>query len=154
MADEPDLRQGSTDTEWVTYLQELLRTVGYDVVADGDFGAATDQAVRRFQESAGLTVDGWVGPITWPALVAAAGGDAGGSGSATPAGAGGAAPAGDVPQELVDRGFPADMTAWNDEQRTSVFVGKDYEGDTEDGGYEPVELLAINDSGDNGEAWA
>lgn len=151
MADEPDLRQGSAETDWVSYLQELLRAVGYDLVVDGDFGPATDRAVRSFQESAALTVDGWVGPITWPALVAAAAGD--GGGGSVPGG-GGASSQGDVPQELVDRGFPADMAAWNEEQRTSVFVGEDYEGDTEDGGFEPVEVLAINDSGDNGEAWA
>jgi peptidoglycan hydrolase-like protein with peptidoglycan-binding domain len=122
MADEPDLRQGDADTDWVSYLQELLRTLGYDIVADGDFGPATDRAVRSFQESAGLTVDGWVGAATWAALVAAAGGAAGDSGGSAPSGGSSAAPSGDVPQELVDRGFPADMSAWNEEQRTSVFV--------------------------------
>ena len=37
---------------------------------DGDFGHQTEQAVRKFQEATGLTVDGIVGPQTWTALVA------------------------------------------------------------------------------------
>jgi peptidoglycan hydrolase-like protein with peptidoglycan-binding domain len=32
------------------------------------FGDRTDQAVRRFQRGAGLTVDGLVGPATWRRL--------------------------------------------------------------------------------------
>lgn len=38
------------------------------VVADGNFGPQTDQAVRMFQQKNGLTVDGLVGPKTWQAL--------------------------------------------------------------------------------------
>jgi len=36
---------------------------------DGDFGQATDGAVRRFQRRAGLSVDGKAGPLTWGALI-------------------------------------------------------------------------------------
>lgn len=38
------------------------------VVAEGNFGPQTDQAVRMFQQKNGLTVDGLVGPATWKAL--------------------------------------------------------------------------------------
>ena len=36
-----------------------------NLIADGIFGAITDEAVRDFQKSHGLAVDGIVGPKTW-----------------------------------------------------------------------------------------
>jgi len=36
----------------------------------GNFDSTTEQAVKDFQQGAGLTVDGIVGPITWQALPA------------------------------------------------------------------------------------
>ena len=36
---------------------------------DGIFGPKTEAWVRGFQDAAGLTVDGIVGPVTWRALV-------------------------------------------------------------------------------------
>jgi peptidoglycan hydrolase-like protein with peptidoglycan-binding domain len=46
----------------------LHRTPDPSVVVDGIVGRATEHAVRIFQEGAGLTVDGIVGPQTWNAL--------------------------------------------------------------------------------------
>lgn len=55
--------------EEVSKLQSALAGLGYDVVADGDFGPATAEAVKKFQASAGLEVDGLVGASTYRALV-------------------------------------------------------------------------------------
>jgi peptidoglycan hydrolase-like protein with peptidoglycan-binding domain len=49
----------------VVGLQYLLRARGFSAGAiDGGFGAMTDSAVRRFQRSAGIGVDGVAGPNT------------------------------------------------------------------------------------------
>ena len=61
------LRRGSSGAE-VRYLQELLTNAGYPTATDGVFGAATEAAVRSFQEENGLESDGIVGPRTWEAL--------------------------------------------------------------------------------------
>jgi hypothetical protein len=56
----------------VKRIQEWLCLQGYGVVIDKDFGAATEEAVTRFQKSAGRKrVDalGEVGPQTYAALV-------------------------------------------------------------------------------------
>ena len=64
----PLVREGA-DGHPVRTLQHLLRGRGHQVAVDGDFGAKTDQAVRAFQQSKNLTVDGIVGPRTWSALI-------------------------------------------------------------------------------------
>src|SRR5699024_1642916 len=46
----------------------LRRTPDLSVALDGDFGPDTEAAVERFQEGAGLDVDGIVGDDTWAAL--------------------------------------------------------------------------------------
>jgi peptidoglycan hydrolase-like protein with peptidoglycan-binding domain len=46
----------------------LRRTPNLSIVVDGQFNAATETAVKQFQQGAGLTVDGIVGPATWHAL--------------------------------------------------------------------------------------
>ena len=57
----------------VAAIQHLLRGRGHSVAADRVFGPATDAAVRALQTTAGLDVDGVVGPRTWPVLVIDAG---------------------------------------------------------------------------------
>jgi peptidoglycan hydrolase-like protein with peptidoglycan-binding domain len=46
----------------------LRRTPNFTLVCDGEYGAKTEAAVREFQKSAGLPVDGVVGPSTWAVL--------------------------------------------------------------------------------------
>lgn len=53
----------------VAEIQGQLASLGYDVVADGDFGPATAAAVKSFQVSRGLDSDGMVGPSTYSALL-------------------------------------------------------------------------------------
>ena len=65
------LKKGSNG-ETVKALQLLLIGRGYSCGsygADGDFGSATDSAVRKYQKSKGLTVDGIVGNLTWSKLL-------------------------------------------------------------------------------------
>jgi len=64
----PTLRRGSQGDE-VADLQMLLDSkFGYDLEVDGNFGKATETAVKDFQKKHGLTADGVVGPKTWKAL--------------------------------------------------------------------------------------
>ncbi len=50
--------------------QYLLDLHGYRLGRDGDFGPATDGAVRQFQGQHGLAQDGIVGLLTWGSLMA------------------------------------------------------------------------------------
>ena len=66
----PTLRKGSKGAD-VKALQEQLIALGYSCGswgADGDFGTATENAVKAFQKASGLTVDGIVGAKTYAAL--------------------------------------------------------------------------------------
>ena len=67
----PVLNQGDTGTA-VTKMQNRL--VAWAVIpassVDGNFGPATEAAVRAFQDMTGLSVDGVVGPTTWAQLLA------------------------------------------------------------------------------------
>lgn len=55
----------------VRRIQDKLKAGGlYRGPLDGDFGGGTEAAVKAFQKSKGLFVDGVVGPETWKALFA------------------------------------------------------------------------------------
>ena len=64
----PLLKRGSI-SNYVLIAQDDLNTLGYRTNGlDGIFGAATQNAVKSYQRSAGLVADGIVGCNTWRAL--------------------------------------------------------------------------------------
>lgn len=63
----PVLRKGSTGGH-VEELQTLLNKHGAGLKVDGDFGARTEAAVKKFQADHSLVDDGAVGGYTWKAL--------------------------------------------------------------------------------------
>ena len=64
----PLIRRGSIST-YVLIAQDDLNTLGYPTGGlDGIFGAATQNAVRNYQQSRGLDIDGIVGCNTWRSL--------------------------------------------------------------------------------------
>jgi len=69
---KPTLHQGDKDVPPGNYVSELQRSLNREndagLRADGDFGGLTDTAVRNYQYSRGLDVDGWCGDATWNAL--------------------------------------------------------------------------------------
>lgn len=64
----PILKRGSRG-EAVRNLQTLLNAKGALLEVDGSFGSATDKALREFQESRDLEIDGSCGAETWTALL-------------------------------------------------------------------------------------
>ena len=64
----PLIRRGSIST-YVLIAQDDLNTLGFRTGGlDGIFGAKTQEAVRNYQRSRGLTADGVVGCNTWRSL--------------------------------------------------------------------------------------
>ena len=55
--------------ELVKTAQYLLRHRGFTIAADGIVGPLTEGAIRDFQKSKNLPVDGIVGKQTWPELI-------------------------------------------------------------------------------------
>lgn len=74
-----NLAYGSSGSD-VRALQEALRKAGYNIAADGVYGAETRNAVRQYQSAQGLGVDGIAGQQTFGALGIGSGGTAGGGG--------------------------------------------------------------------------
>jgi len=67
---KPTLKRGSKG-DYVKLAQTELMQRGYDLGKcgiDGDFGKATEKAVKAFQKDNGLKVDGIIGQTTWDAL--------------------------------------------------------------------------------------
>lgn len=64
----PQLKRGSI-SNYVCIAQDNLNTLGFSTGGlDGIFGAKTQEAVKNYQNSVGLTVDGIVGCNTWRSL--------------------------------------------------------------------------------------
>lgn len=68
VADASAIRLGDQGSE-VAEIQGQLAELGYDLEADGDYGPATEEAVKAFQRAKGLEVDGLVGEMTYRALL-------------------------------------------------------------------------------------
>ncbi|OKJ17591.1 amidase [Streptomyces sp. CB00316] len=66
----PALARGSSGDAVKRLQRSLTAALGTTVGADGSFGQTTESAVRTYQTSRGLDVDGKVGPATWGALQA------------------------------------------------------------------------------------
>ncbi len=67
----PTIRKGNRNV-YVKELQMYLDSLGYNLGIcgiDGDFGTATEKAVKEFQRDNGLKQDGICGPKTWTALI-------------------------------------------------------------------------------------
>ena len=68
----PELRYGATG-DYVKELQTRLKDAGvYNASVDGIWGDKTDAAVKAYQKSVGLGVDGIVGEKTWGELLKSA----------------------------------------------------------------------------------
>jgi N-acetylmuramoyl-L-alanine amidase len=68
---EPAVLRPGSRGEAVRDLQLRLGALGHEIprVEVGQYGPATEQVVRTFQEARGLRVDGLCGPQTWAAVV-------------------------------------------------------------------------------------
>lgn len=64
----PTVKRGDQGED-VQTVQGLLKARSHDVTLDGDFGIATEDAVKAVQAWGKVSTDGVVGPATWPVLL-------------------------------------------------------------------------------------
>ena len=65
---ESTIRVGTTGRAVRRLQRALRRTPNPGITVDGSFSPQLEASVKDFQEGAGLTADGIVGPLTWAAL--------------------------------------------------------------------------------------
>ncbi len=65
---QPTISLGATGDAVKRLQRALRRTPNEGLKVDGVFNATLETAVKQFQQGAGLTADGVVGPLTWAAL--------------------------------------------------------------------------------------
>jgi peptidoglycan hydrolase-like protein with peptidoglycan-binding domain len=65
---QPTISLGASGEAVKRVERALRRTPNEGLAVDGVFGAQLENAVKEFQQGAGLAVDGVVGPATWAAL--------------------------------------------------------------------------------------
>ncbi|MFL6075213.1 MAG: peptidoglycan-binding protein [Mycobacteriales bacterium] len=65
---KPTLQNGSTGADVRRLQRSLTAALGRTIAIDGSFGSGTQQAVKDYQSSRGLSADGIVGSLTWTAL--------------------------------------------------------------------------------------
>lgn len=63
------LKQPQIHNDYVLFVQKQLNRIGYSLKEDGYFGPSTNTAVKNFQKSKGLKVDGYVGLNTIKSLL-------------------------------------------------------------------------------------
>lgn len=106
------LKEGMNSTE-VAQWQKFLKTQGFTITVDGDFGKVSTAITKEFQKENKLKADGVVGPGT----IAAAqklGFGAGGVTPTTPAATPTAAAAGGITSAMLGKIFPATTAALRD----------------------------------------
>ena len=65
---QPTISVGATGKAVRRLQRALRRTPNLSITVDGTFNSQLEAAVKDFQQGAGLTSDGIVGPLTWAAL--------------------------------------------------------------------------------------
>jgi len=65
---QPTISAGATGSAVRRLQRALRRTPNLSIILDGIFSTQLAAAVKAFQQGAGLTSDGIVGPLTWAAL--------------------------------------------------------------------------------------